>query len=282
MAWKQELISNPVEYIEELNASITETDHPLNSSDHSKWNTYFKDNLLFHDIENDIHRTFPDLHFFQIGNSECYDGFKGVENEHYLAMRRILFVYAKLNTAISYVQGMNEIIAPIYYLFANDPDPEWKKHAESDSFFCFTNLMSLIRDNFLKDLDSTDKGIQYHMTLFSNLLLDIDRELWIYLDEKQLSPPYYCFRWITLLLSQEFDLPNVLRLWDSIFSIPDENRLEFTRYLCVAMLKVYRDKLLKLEFSEAIHLLQNYPPCDVTVILTEVQRLKETIKKDPH
>jgi len=194
-------------------------------------------------------------------------------------MRRILFVYAKLNSAICYVQGMNEILAPIYYVFANDLDPEWKKHAEADAFFCFTNIMSLIRDNFLRDLDETDKGIQYQMSLFSDLLLDSDRDLWIYLDEKQLSVHYYSFRWITLLLSQEFDLPNVLRLWDSIFSVPEENRFELLRYTCVAMVRIQRDKILKSDFGEALHLLQNYPTCDVTVILNEVQRLREGSKK---
>lgn len=31
-------------------------------------------------------------------------------------MSRILFIYAKLNPKILYVQGMNEILAPIFYL----------------------------------------------------------------------------------------------------------------------------------------------------------------------
>lgn len=31
-------------------------------------------------------------------------------------MSRILYVYAKLNPKIQYVQGMNEILAPIFYL----------------------------------------------------------------------------------------------------------------------------------------------------------------------
>jgi len=154
-----------------------------------------------------------------------------------------------------------------------------KKHAEADAFFCFTNIMSLIRDNFLRDLDTTDKGIQYQMSLFSDLLLDTDRDLWIYMDEKQLSVHYYSFRWITLLLSQEFDLPNVLRLWDSIFSVPEENRFELLRYICVAIVRIQRDKILRSDFGEALHLLQNYPPCDVTIILNEVQRLREGSKK---
>ena len=33
----------------------------------------------------------------------------------------ILFVYAKLNPGINYVQGMNEVLAMIYYCFFKDP-----------------------------------------------------------------------------------------------------------------------------------------------------------------
>jgi len=31
-------------------------------------------------------------------------------------MTRILYIYSKLNPKIQYVQGMNEILAPIFYL----------------------------------------------------------------------------------------------------------------------------------------------------------------------
>ena len=33
-------------------------------------------------------------------------------------MGRALFVFAKLNPGLRYVQGMNELLAPIYWLFA--------------------------------------------------------------------------------------------------------------------------------------------------------------------
>jgi hypothetical protein len=42
------------------------------------------------------------------------------------------------------------------------------------------------------------------------------------------------FRWITLLLSQEFPLPDVLRIWDTLFS--DESRFDFLIYVCCAMI----------------------------------------------
>ena len=38
---------------------------------------------------------------------------------------RVLFIYAKLNPGQGYVQGMNEIIGPIYYVFANDNSNGW-------------------------------------------------------------------------------------------------------------------------------------------------------------
>lgn len=45
---------------------------------------------------------------------------------HWEVVERILFVFSKLNSGQSYVQGMNEIIGPIYYTFATDPNNEWR------------------------------------------------------------------------------------------------------------------------------------------------------------
>ena len=45
---------------------------------------------------------------------------------HWEVVERILFIYAKLNPGIAYVQGMNEIVGPLYYTFATDPSNEWK------------------------------------------------------------------------------------------------------------------------------------------------------------
>ena len=49
------------------------------------------------------------------------------QEAHWEVVERILFIYAKLNPGQSYVQGMNEIIGPIYYLFATDVNSEWRR-----------------------------------------------------------------------------------------------------------------------------------------------------------
>lgn len=70
------------------------------------------------------------------------------------------------------LKGMNEIIGPLYYVFAADTDAEWAAHAEADAFYCFQNLMSEIKDNFIRTLDYSDCGIgEPHIFIGRKLLL---------------------------------------------------------------------------------------------------------------
>lgn len=41
-------------------------------------------------------------------------------------------------------------------------------------------------------------------------------------------------RWLTLMLSQEFDLPDVIRVWDSLFA--DADRFTYLIQVCTAMM----------------------------------------------
>jgi len=56
------------------------------------------------------------------------------------------------------------------------------------------------------------------------------------------------------MLSQEFPLPDVLRIWDSILS--DETRSEFLVNVCCAMLTIVRKEILQNEFPDNMKLLQ--------------------------
>lgn len=156
------------------------------------------------------------------------------QEAHWEIVQRILFLYAKLNPGQGYVQGMNEIVGPIYYVFASDPNVAYRRYAEADCFFCFTALMSEIRDFFIKTLDESEGGIKQKMAKLSQLLHDKDEEVWLRLRDQELYPQYYSFRWLTLMLSQEFPLPDVVRIWDSVFA--DANRFEFLVHVCCAMI----------------------------------------------
>ena len=140
-------------------------------------------------------------------------------------------------------------------------------HAEADAFFCFKNLMGEVMDNFIGTLDASDVGVNQWIARLNFLLHVKDPVLWSDLEKKHVDPNFYSFRWITLLLSQEFTLPDVLqvhdffktfaqvlRLWDSLFS--DENRFNFLFCFCCSMLICVRDTIINSDFSETISLLQ--------------------------
>ena len=132
------------------------------------------------------------------------------QEAHWEVVERILFLYAKLNPGQGYVQGMNEIIGPIYYVLASDPQTEWKgespslpsppttksiaDHAEADCFFCFTNLMSDIRDFFIKTLDDSSTGIQAMMVRLQTKIGQIDPEVEKLLSKQGIKMQYFAFR----------------------------------------------------------------------------------------
>eukprot|EP00128_Syssomonas_multiformis_P005083 Colp12_sorted_trinity150504_noHs@17583 len=175
---------------------------------------------------------------------------------------------------------MNEICGPLFYVLATDPDPEWRAHAEADTFFCFASLMTVIRDNFIKTLDKSDAGINHRMGLFAKTLQKVDPAVHANLERKRIVPEFYAFRWLTLMLSQEFQLPDVIRMWDTLFADiawqgRPHNSPEFLIYICVAMLVHQRDAILAADFGDTLKLLQNYPETDLQVILHQATMLRD-------
>jgi len=272
--WIQELILDPHEKYTSRNEGaedVSSFDHPLSMSDDSVWKQYFADREMMEEIDKDVRRTFPHLHFFN------KDGEVG-STRHHESLRRILFIYAKLNPGICYVQGMNELLGPIYYSIALDPTLD-ADAAEADGFHCFKNLMAEVRDNFCKTLDHSELGITANMRILNQLVKRMDKALWQHLEEQSLNPQFYSFRWITLLLSQEFDLPEVLRLWDCLLA--DPSRFEFFRFCCVAMLQCVRDRLMANDFATNLKLLQSYPPeIELTTILRVANDLRERYREE--
>ena len=69
-------------------------------------------------------------------------------------MKRVLFIFAKLNQGLRYVQGMNELLAPLYYQFKTDVSGSEQQFAEADSFYCFMDIIAEFRDHFCQQLVS--------------------------------------------------------------------------------------------------------------------------------
>ena len=275
--------------LREVADELDDSDHPLTSTHGSRWLEFHADQDLRFEIKKDVDRTLPDYAFYNTSHREG--------RVHHAAISRILFVYAKLNPGIrcveppplrrpsysprrlpspppsrsllpprpglSYVQGMNEILAPIYYVFCQEIEAaaadasgaslkslgedsimptaleEALKAVEADAFFCFTNLMAELRDHFCSKLDHTVIGITAKITALERLIERLDHQLSTTLTRLRVSPTFYGFRWITLLMTQEWELPDVLRFFDSLFADPrrDETKSNFLIYFAATMVR---------------------------------------------
>ena len=56
-----------------------------------------------------------------------------------------------------------------------------------------------------------------------------------------------------LLCCQEFDMPSVIRLWDSLFS--DPHRYDFLNYICAAIVLDCREEIIEGDFAVCIETL---------------------------
>ncbi|KAB1213665.1 TBC1 domain family member 13 [Morella rubra] len=284
--FKEELLMNPSEITWRLDKSrgcdkdepknesrgllsrseITHGEHPLSLGTTSIWNQFFQDTEIIEQIDRDVKRTHPDLHFFS--------GDSPFAKSNQESLRNILIVFAKLNPGIRYVQGMNEILAPVFYVFRNDPDDEYAASAEADTFFCFVELLSGFRDHFCQQLDNSVVGIRSTITRLSQLLKEHDEELWRHLEvTTKVNPQFYAFRWITLLLTQEFNFADSLHIWDTLLSDPEGPQETLLR-ICCAMLILVRRRLLAGDFTSNLKLLQNYPPTNISHLLYVANKLR--------
>ncbi|KAF8034592.1 hypothetical protein BT93_C0792 [Corymbia citriodora subsp. variegata] len=238
---------------------ISQEDHPLSLGKASVWNQYFENTEVAEQIDRDLQRTHPDMKFFS--------GETVISRRHREAMRNILLLFAKLNPAIRYVQGMNEVLAPIYYVFSTDPNEQNAANAEADSFSCFVRLLGDSVDHFCQQLDNSSVGILSTLSRLSELLKTNDEELWRHLEfTTRVEPQFYAFRWITLLLTQEFSFQSILRIWDSLLGNPFGVQDMLLR-VCCAMLLCMKSRLLSGDFIANLKLLQHYPDINIEHLL---------------
>ena len=220
-------------------------------------------------IDVDIPRTMPSLHFYAFEDTKVVDGVPVTFSQTQQSLRRILHTLARVNKGLGYVQGMNEMVGHLLFTFADGKAENLSVSIESDTFFCFQSMLQYLGDNFCRSLDfDHDSGVTHTIRTFDRVFRACDPELWEYVTViGQVKPEFYAFRWCTLLLTQEFLVPDVLRIWDFLFS-HGSYLGHALFYTAIAMLIYAREQLLdKDSMAEILVFLQQYPPCDVGELL---------------
>jgi len=167
------------------------------------------------------------------------------------------------------------------------------------------------RDHFCQQLDNSTSGIRATIGRLMALLKAVDPQLAEHLEKNkvsrggggllwvdglgsfhmhphatphpppppqppnQVNPQFFAFRWITLLLTQEFPFPDAVRIWDTLLADP-RGRMDCLLRICLALLIGVRARLLAGDFAANVKLLQRYPSVDVSVVLREAAQLPDT------
>ena len=202
------------------------------------------DKKLLLQLEKDLPRTRGNVPFFKSKT----DSKINPEETNYDVIKRMLFYFAKENS-ISYVQGMNEIIAIIYYIFANDDNPFFEKFKESDTYNCFSLLVKEIEPIFhMTDISYSKLFITKQITQINEILEKIEPDILNYFKEIDFSIDNFIMRWIMVLFAQEFKIDVAVNFWDRMFTQKDKTK--FICFISVAILKLNKDKLIMKEIED--------------------------------
>ncbi len=270
--WKEKIIKNSKRY----NQLKKETLLNINI------NNYIKDNLISKEdkdlllqIDKDLPRTRGEINFFKL---YCK---KNKKEKNYEIMKRILFIYAKQHPELKYIQGMNEILAVIYYTFENDDNPFMLNYSESDSYYTFEILLEEIKQVFIMDdINFSQLFIVIEIKFIKNILQKIDKDLFNHFENENVSLETFLMRWLLVLFAQEFQLDTTINFWDRMFT--QKNKINFLCYVSVSLLIYNRNLLLNMDFIGIMEFSkkfgEKFTGKEISEIVKKAIEIKEKIK----
>src|SRR4051812_30715715 len=122
-------------------------------------------------IEKDVHRTDRHIAIFSgedILHPDPDSQFSTVgTNVHLEQMKDMLLTYNEYNPSLGYVQGMSDLLSPIYAVFQDD----------AVAFWAFVGFMNRMERNFLRD----QSGMRSQLVTLDQLVTLMDPPLWKHL-----------------------------------------------------------------------------------------------------
>jgi hypothetical protein len=250
-------------YMKNLSSDIIRQKNPLTNK------AYYKDKEIYSNINKDVLRTKSNMNFvsLQTKNSETNAD----------VMNRILFIYAKKHQEVCYIQGMNDLLAPIYYCFSIDNNPDNKNFVEHDSYISFEKLMEIIKKIYIRTMDNEPGGVNFRLNEINGLLKITDYELYLHLKRNKIKIEFYGFRWMTLFFTQDFEMPDILRIWDSIFG--NNDIFEFLYLLILATIILKKKDIMKEQMSGIMMIIQNLEDITADALINKAVQIRNELSK---
>ncbi|KAK2425109.1 Ypt/Rab-GAP domain of gyp1p superfamily protein [Trifolium repens] len=145
-----------------------------------------------HRIVVDVVRTDSHLEFYE-------------DRRNLARMSDILAVYAWVDPATGYCQGMSDLLSPFVVIFEDD----------ADAFWCFEMLLRRMRENF--QMEGPTRVMKQLQALWHILELS-DKELFAHLSKIGAESLHFAFRMLLVLFRRELSFNEALSMWEMMWA----------------------------------------------------------------
>ena len=198
-------------------------------------------------------------------------------------MENVLFIWSLRHPASGYVQGINDLVVPLFVVLMQQYSPllskevfddvteQEVKNVEADLYFCLSSLLENVQDHYTQNQTKIFEQLKY----MKQLVTKVDQKLSKHLENNNVEFFQFAFRWFNCFLLRELSLDQGLRLWDTYLSDEDGTGFsEFHMYVCVEIIEKYSERICSSEFGDIVQLLQHLPTDewdenDMNTILSE-------------
>lgn len=144
-------------------------------------------------------------------------------------MKDLLLTYNEYNRDLGYVQGMSDLLAPIYAVQQDD----------AVAFWGFVGFMDRMERNFLRD----QSGMRLQLLTLDHLCQLLDPKLYEHLQRLDSTNFFFSFRMLLVWFKREFEWFDILRLWETLWT--DYYSANFHLFIAMAILEKHRNVILE-------------------------------------
>jgi len=140
----------------------------------------------------------------------------------------MLLTYNEYNRDLGYVQGMSDLLAPIYAVMQDD----------AIAFWGFQHFMERMERNFLRD----QSGMRKQLLTLDHLVQLMDPKLYLHLQSADSTNFFFFFRMLLVWYKREFEWLDILHLWEVLWT--DYMSSNFHLFVALAILEKHRTVIM--------------------------------------
>ncbi|RCH82125.1 GTPase activating protein, partial [Rhizopus stolonifer] len=181
-----------------------------------------------HRIDKDVHRTDRTVDIYMNQDLDTPNMQSG-SNHHLETLKHILCTYNVFNTELGYVQGMSDLLSPLYAVIED----------EALAFWAFVGFMERMKSNFYTD----QSGMHQQLLTMDLLLQFMDPSLYKHFERTDSGNFFFCFRWLLVWFKREFTWKDMLVLWEVLWT--DYLTDKFHLFVALSILDQHRDVMME-------------------------------------